>query len=144
MSTIFIISNPVIAVKPIPINTDTKELKLCFTISVSLVASSLGYFKFTIIPIVSDTIGNMIEAITISKTISKLNEKNVKIIMSPIKIQGIIIVIADITLYNIISFALRGKLFKMLNVFPSSEIMELVIDVIKEVKQTAPNKANGK
>ena len=46
--------NKVIPIIAIPINTLTAELMLCFTTSVSFFASILGYFKFTIIPIVSN------------------------------------------------------------------------------------------
>ena len=38
----------------IPINTEIIELILCFTISVSLLASNLGYFRLMINPITAD------------------------------------------------------------------------------------------
>ena len=127
----------------IPINTDSMELMLCFTTSVSFFASILGYFKLIIIPIVSDISGSRIDVISISAISNILNLNFINIKISPIRIQGIIIR----TAVNIFAFTILidfiGKLFKILNVFPSSDIIELVIDVIKLVKQMNPNSSVG-
>ena len=90
MSTIFIISNPVIAVKPIPINTDIIELILCLTTSVSFLASILGYFKLTIIPIVDDINGNTAIATSIKSMLIKSNSNFINSKMLPASKTGII------------------------------------------------------
>ena len=64
---------------------------LCFTTSVSFLASILGYFKFIIIPIVSAIKGNKIDASNIKKILNKSNLNLIKIIISPTNIQGSII-----------------------------------------------------
>ena len=70
----------------------------------------------------------------------KSNLNLIKIIKSPINIQGIIIKTAARTLELIIVYGFTGKLFNMLKDFPSNEIIELVIEDISDEKQTNPNK----
>ena len=53
----------VITVKTNPSKTATDELTLCLTVSASLLASILGYFKLTIIPKLSEINGKTNEAI---------------------------------------------------------------------------------
>ena len=137
------IKRPVIPINPIPTNTEIMELKLCFTISVSFVASNFGYFKLIVIPINEEVIGKMIDDITNNRIISQSNENFINIIISPIKIQGIIIMVAAATLYKIISIGFSGRLFKILKDLFSKEIILLVMDVINEVKQTNPNSISG-
>ena len=133
-------------VKPIiasPINTHIVELMLCFTTSVSFLASILGYFKFIIMPIVSDISGNKTDVISISNIFNILNLNFINISISPIKMHGIIISTAVNTLVFTIVVGFTGRLFKILNDLPSNDIIELVIDVIKLVKQMNPNNSVG-
>ena len=123
----------------IPKNTAIDELMLCFTTSVSFSAFIFGYFRLINIPIVSDTSGNTIDAISII-IISKILKLNlINTIISPINMNGIIIITAVITLESRIVNGFTGKLFKILKDFPSNDIMELVIDDINDVKHTNPN-----
>ena len=133
----------VIPIIPIPINTLIDELKLCFTTSVSFLASIFGYFKFMIIPIVSDISGSKIDDINISIIFIILNLNFINIIMSPINMNGNINNIAAFTFDFIISYGFTGKLFNILNVFPSRDIIELVIEVIKLVKHMKANSMTG-
>ena len=133
----------VIPSKVIPMNTDSMELMLCFTTSVSFLASILGYFRFMIIPIVSDISGNKTDVISNSNIFNILNLNFININISPIRIHGIIIKTAVNTLVFTIVVAFTGRLFKILNDFPSNDIIELVIDVIKLVKQMNPNNSVG-
>ena len=75
--------------------------------------------------------------------LNKSNLNFIKTIISPINIQGIIIKIAVNTFDCIILYGFSGKLFKILNDFPSIEIIELVIDVIKLVKHINPKNIAG-
>ncbi len=133
----------VIPIIPIPINTLIDELKLCFTTSVSFLASIFGYFKFMIIPIVSDISGSKIDDINISIIFTKSNLNFINIIMSPINMNGNINDRAAFTFDFMISYGFIGKLFNMLNDFPSRDVIELVIYVIKLVKQMNPNIMTG-
>ena len=65
-----------------------------------------------------------------------------KTIMSPIIINGIIIISAVNTFDNIILNGLIGKLFKILNDFPSNEIIELVIDDNSDLIDILDNLSN--
>ena len=133
----------VIPVNNIPVNTAIAELILCFTTSVSFSASIFGYFKFTIIPIVSETNGNIIDEIKIINTSIILKLNLINIIISPTTKTGTIIITAVNTLEIIILNEDTGKLFSILNDFPSNEIIELVIEDISDEKQTNPNKITG-
>ena len=133
----------VIPSKVIPMNTDSMELMLCFTTSVSFLASILGYFRFMIIPIVSDISGNKTDVISNSNIFNILNLNFININIFHIRIHGIIIKTAVNTLVFTIVVAFTGRLFKILNDFPSNDIIELVIDVIKLVKQMNPNNSVG-
>ena len=73
--------------------------------------------------------------------ILKLNLIN--IIISPTTKTGTIIITAVKTLEIIILNEDTGKLFSILNDFPSNEIIELVIEDISDEKQTNPNKITG-
>ena len=133
----------VIPIKPIPANTDSPELKLCFTISVSFVASNLGYFKLNKIPISSDTNDNTTDDNNIKIILIKSNLNLIKIITSPTNINGNMIAIDVITIYKTILNVTTGRLFKILNDLLSKDIIELVIEVIKVVKHKKPNINNG-
>ena len=136
--------NKVIPIIAIPINTLTAELMLCFTTSVSFFASILGYFKFTIIPIVSDINGSKIDAYKAIIMFNMSNLNRIKTIISPISIQGTIISIAVSTFDCIILKGFIGRLFKILNDLPSNDNIKLVIDVIKLVKHINPKNNVGK
>ena len=136
--------NNVAAISPIPIKTDNIELILCFTTSVGLVASNFGYFKFIIIPISSDTNGNIKDKISNNRMLIILNLNLINSIISPINIQGIITTKADITLYIIISNGFIGILFNILIALPSRDIIELVIEVIRAVNTNKPKLITGK
>ena len=140
----FINMNNVAAISPIPIKTDNIELILCFTTSVGLVASNFGYFKFIIIPISSDTNGNIKDKISNNRMLIILNLNLINSIISPINIQGIITTKADITLYIIISNGFIGILFNILIALPSRDIIELVIEVIRAVNTNKPKLITGK
>ena len=120
------------------------ELILCLTISVSFVASNLGYFKLAYIPINSDNNGKIIEEINSRIILVNLNLNFIKMIKSPISIHGSIITKAANTLYMIISIGLIGKLFNILIDLDSKDIIELVIDVINDVNVIIPNVTIGK
>ena len=92
----------VIPIRTIPIKTEIIELILCFTISVSFVASNLGYFKLIMIPINSEVNGIINVAINIRIMLIKSNLNLIKIIISPIIIHGIMIVRDANTLYKTI------------------------------------------
>lgn len=111
-------------------NTETIELILCFTTSVSLEAFNLGYFKFIISP---STAWNAI--VTIDIRIIKIASCRVglnfmKNIISLIIINGSSIINGNIIFDFIIVDIFIGKLFVILIVFPSSDIDDDVIDVI--------------
>ena len=133
----------VIPSKVIPMNTDSMELMLCFTTSVSFLVSILGYFRFMIIPIVSDISGSKTDDINIKIILKIVNLNFINIKISPIKMHGIIISTAVNTLVFTIVVGFTGRLFKILNDLPSNDIIELVIDVIKLVKQMNPNNSVG-
>lgn len=122
----------------IPINTDKPELILCFTTSVSDVASILGYFKFIKIPTNAVNVGIIIDAnnIKIISIIATLNA--IKKITSHTKITGVDIILLVKTLANNTFSGFTGKLFVMLKLFPSNEIIDDVIDVIHEINTTNP------
>ena len=121
-----------------PINTETVELMLCLTTSVSDVASILGYFKFIKIPTNAVNVGIIIDASKIN-TISNIGALNTaKKIISHIKITGIDIILLVNTLASNIFSGDTGRLFVMLKLFPSSEIIEDVIDVIHDINTTNP------
>ena len=122
----------------IPINTDIIELMLCLTTSVSDVASILGYFKFINNPKIAVKVGIIIEATKINNMSIIFTLKTIKKIMSLIKITGIDIILLVKTLANNIFLGATGKLFVILKLFPSNEIIEDVIDVIHDVNTTNP------
>ena len=115
---------------PNPINTDSVELILCFTTSVSLEAFNLGYFKFIISP---STAWNAIVTsdIRIIKIAScRVGLNFMKNIISLIIINGSSIINGNIIFDFIIVDIFIGKLLAIFIVFPSSDIDDDVIDVI--------------
>ena len=66
-----------------------------------------------------------------------------KEIVFPIKMQGTIINIDVNTFDFIIVYGFIGRLFNILNDLPSSDIIELVIEVIKLAKHIKPNNITG-
>ena len=111
---------------------------LCLTTSVSDVASILGYFRFIKSPINAVNVGIMIDASKIN-TISIIATLNAtKKIISHIKITGIDIILLVNTLANNIFSGVTGRLFVMLKLLPSNEIIEDVRDVIHDTKTTKP------
>ena len=134
----------VITINPIPEKTATIEDILCFTTSVSFSAFIFGYFKLIIIPRIADIAGKIIDDIR-SRSISindNLNLMNRMIL--PNNIHGTMMAKALKTLEQIILNGVIGKLFNMLKVFPSSEIIELVIDVINDVAHIKINAITGR
>ena len=103
----------------------------------------MGYFRFIIIPIVSDTSGNIIDAINIIIPCINVQPNLAIIIISPISINGIIIIIAVSTLDCIIVYGFKGKVFNTSKLFPSNEIIELVIEVINDAATINTNRASG-
>ena len=132
-----------ISIIAMPLVTEINELILCLITSVSFKAFIFGNFKLTRIPIVSDIIGNNIDDTNIINVSNILKLNLINIIMSPTNINGTINKTAVNTLEYIIFCGLTGKLFSILNDFPSSDIMELVIDVIKLQKIIKLNTTTG-
>ena len=113
-----------------PVNTETIELVLCLTTSVSFSASNLGYFRFIIIPIMHD-INDRTIAIAINNNASIIDIWNLIInINVPIIIAGNIITKLAYTLDIIIFLGSIGNDLSILIFFPSNDINELVIDVV--------------
>ena len=90
-------------------------------------------------PSVSETKGSKIDASKIKIIFIISNSNLIKIIKSPIKMHGSIINKADKTFAFTMLKGFIGKLLSIVKVFPSKDIIELVIDVIKLLKQIIPN-----
>ena len=87
--------------------------------------------------------GKTNEAISINKICNIVNLNFIINITSPININGSIINTAVYTLDSTIVNGFTGRLFKILIDFPSNEIIELVIEVIKLVNINNPSTTNG-
>ena len=126
----------VIKPKIIPLIVAIKALILCFIISVSEFASNLGCFKFIINPKIALNVGNikLAKMINIMSNIFILNA--IKNIISQIKITGIDIILLVNTFASNIFLLDTGKLFVISIFFPSNEIIDDVIEVIKLIKTT--------
>ena len=89
------------------------------------------------------TSGSKIDAMRMSAISSKLKSKRMKAMISPMSRNGIQTMTAVKIFAWIIVYGLTGKLFKILNDLPSSEIIELEIDDMRLETMIKPRSATG-